>query len=130
MTQVPDAWKAVLKKPVFVHLTTLMPDGSPQASPVWVDIDGDAILVNSAQGRVKDQNMRRDPRVAVSVTDPDNPYKALMVRGKVTKISLEGAEAHIDKLAKKYLGKDTYPYRKPGEARVIYRIEPQIVSAM
>jgi PPOX class probable F420-dependent enzyme len=130
MTQLPDAWKAVLRKPVLIHLATLMPDGSPHSSPVWVDIDGDAILVNSAKGRVKDKNMRRDSRVAVSVTDPDNPYKALMVRGKVAKISEEGADDHIDKLAKKYLGKDKYPFGRPGEVRVIYRIEPQVVSTM
>lgn len=129
MTQVPEAWKAVLQKPVFVHVTTLMPDGSPHSSPVWVDLEGDTIVLNSAQGRVKDKNIRRDPRVALSVTDPDNPYKALMLRGKVTQITLEGADAHIDKMAKKYLGKDTYPFRKPGEVRVIYRVEPQVVSS-
>lgn len=129
MTQVPDAWKAVLQKPVFVHVTTLMPDGSPHSSPVWVDLEGDTILINSAQGRVKDKNMRRDPRVAISVTDPDNPYKSLMVRGKVTQITQDGADAHIDKMAKKYLGKDKYPFRQPGEVRVIYKVEPQVVSA-
>jgi len=129
MTQVPEAWKAVLQKPVFVHVTTLMPDGSPHSSPVWVDLDGDTIVLNSAQGRVKDKNIRRDPRVALSVTDPDNPYKALMLRGKVTQITPEGADAHIDKMAKKYLGKDKYPFRKPGEVRVIYRVEPQVVSS-
>jgi PPOX class probable F420-dependent enzyme len=130
MNKLSDAWKARLKKPVFVHLTTLMPDGTPQASPVWVDVDGDTIVINSAQGRVKDKNMRRDPRVALSLTDPDNPYNALMVRGKVTSISTDGADAHIDSMAKKYLGKDSYPFRKPGEVRVIYRIEPQQVSSM
>ena len=128
MKSVPDVWKAVLKKPVFVHLTTLMPDGSPQVSPVWVDVDGDAIMINSAQGRIKDKNMRRDPRVALSVTDPDNPYKALMVRGRVTTITGDGADAHIDKMAKKYLGKDKYPFRKAGEVRILYRIEPSAVN--
>jgi PPOX class probable F420-dependent enzyme len=130
MTQVPDAWKAVLKKPVFVHLATVMPDGSPHASPVWVDIDGDTIVINTAQGRVKDKNMRRDPHVAISVTDPDNSYSTLMVRGKVTKFTTDGADDHIDKMAKKYLGKDKYPFRKPGEVRVIYRIEPRVVSTV
>jgi|SRR4051812_46619577 PPOX class probable F420-dependent enzyme len=129
MKQVPETWKAVLKKPVFIHFTTLMPDGSPQTSPVWVDIDGDAVLVNTARGRVKDENVRRDPRVSFSVTDPDNPYKNLTVRGKVTKIVEEGADAHIDFLAKKYLGKDKYPFRQPNEKRVIYRIEPSAVAA-
>lgn len=129
MTQVPDDWKSVLKKPVFVHVTTLMPDGSPHSSPVWVDVEGDTIVLNSAVGRVKDKNVRRDPRVAISVTDPDNPYKALMLRGKVTQITQDGADAHIDKMAKKYLGKDKYPFRKPGEVRVIYRVEPQVISS-
>lgn len=123
MAKLSDAWKAALKKPIFVHLTTVMPDGSPQASPVWIDLDGDAILVNSAQGRVKDKNMRRDPRVALSAVDPDNPYTPLMLRGKVVEITSKGADAHIDSMAKKYLGKDTYPFRQPGEVRVLYRIE-------
>jgi PPOX class probable F420-dependent enzyme len=123
MAKLSDPWKAALKKPIFVHLTTVMPDGSPQASPVWIDLDGDAILVNSAQGRVKDKNMRRDPRVALSAVDPDNPYTPLMLRGKVVEITSKGADAHIDSMAKKYLGKDTYPFRQPGEVRVLYRIE-------
>jgi PPOX class probable F420-dependent enzyme len=128
MKQVPDEWKAVLQKPVFVHLSTLMPDGSPQASPVWVDIDGDELVINTAQGRRKDQNMKRDGRVALSVTDPDQPYKALMIRGKVSKVVTDGAEEHIDKLAKKYLGKDKYPFRKPNEKRIVYRVTPESVS--
>jgi PPOX class probable F420-dependent enzyme len=130
MKALPESWKSTLNKPVFVHLTTLMPDGSPQASPVWVDLDGDTIVVNSAQGRVKDKNMRRDPRVAISVIDPDNPYKAIMIRGRVANISTQGADEHIDRMAKKYLGKDKYPFRSPNEVRVIYRIEPQQFSAM
>jgi PPOX class probable F420-dependent enzyme len=130
MKTLPESWKATLSKPVFVHLTTLMPDGSPQATPVWVDLDGDTIVVNSAQGRVKDKNMRRDPRVAISVVDPDNPYKAITIRGRVANISTQGADEHIDRMAKKYLGKDKYPFRSPNEVRVIYRIEPQQFSAM
>jgi PPOX class probable F420-dependent enzyme len=129
MSEIPKPWLDTLKKPVFVHLTTLMPDGSPQASPVWVDLDGKDIVINSAQGRVKDKNMRRDPRVCVSVTDPDNPYKSLMVRGRVVNITTQGADAHIDSMAKKYLGKDKYPFSKPGEVRVIYRIAAESVSA-
>jgi PPOX class probable F420-dependent enzyme len=130
MSQIPQGWQATLRKPVFVHLTTLMPDGSPQSSPVWVDIDGEDLVINSAQGRVKDKNMRRDPRVSVSVTDPDNPYKALMVRGRVVNITTQGADAHIDSMAKKYLGKDKYPFGRPGDVRVLYRIAPDSVSAM
>jgi PPOX class probable F420-dependent enzyme len=130
MAKLDDAWKSVLQQPVLVHLSTLMPDGSPHSSPVWVDLDGNDIVINSAQGRVKDKNMRRDPRVALSVTDPSNPYKTLMVRGKVKDISTQGADDHIDRMAKKYLGKDKYPFRRPGEVRVIYHIEPQIVTSM
>jgi PPOX class probable F420-dependent enzyme len=128
--KIPDSHADLLEKPVFAHLATLMPDGSPQVSPVWVDRKGDAILVNSAEGRVKDKNMARDARVAISVTDPENPYRALMVRGKVTKISKDGADAHIDAMAKRYLGQDKYPFRQPGEVRVLYTIEPTSAVGM
>jgi PPOX class probable F420-dependent enzyme len=128
--KIPDSHADLLEKPVFAHLATLMPDGSPQVSPVWVDRKGDAILVNSAEGRVKDKNMARDARVAISVTDPENPYRALMVRGKVTKISKDGADAHLDAMAKRYLGQDKYPFRQPGEVRVLYTIEPTSAVGM
>jgi PPOX class probable F420-dependent enzyme len=130
MTKVPGGFKDILKKKAFAHLATRMPDGSPQVSPVWIDMDGDHILVNSAKGRIKDKNMRSDSRVALSATDPDNPYRALMIRGRVVRITEEGAEDHIDKMAKKYLGKDRYPFRSPGEARVLYYIEPIKVATM
>jgi PPOX class probable F420-dependent enzyme len=125
-----EAWKAILQQPVFVHYTTINADGSPQTSPVWVAVDGDDLIVNSAAGRVKDKNVRRDPRVALSAVDPANPYHALMVRGRVVDISTEGADAQIDALAKKYLGQDKYPFRSPGEVRVNYRIRPDKVSTM
>lgn len=130
MTALPQGLKDMLQQPVFVHLTTLMADGSPQASPVWVDVDGDEIVINSAEGRVKDKNIKRDPRVALSVTAIDNPYKAFMVRGRVVKITTEGGDAHIDKMAKKYMGVDSYPFRTPTEVRVIYRIVADRVSNM
>lgn len=125
-----EAWKAILEQPVFVHYTTINADGSPQTSPVWVAVDGDDLLVNSAAGRVKDKNVRRDPRVALSAVDPANPYHALMVRGRVVDISTEGADATIDALAKKYTGQDTYAWRKPGEVRVNYRIKVESVHTM
>lgn len=128
--KIPDAFKDILQKKAFVHLATRMSDGSPQASPVWVDMEGDYVLINSAKGRLKDSNIRADPRVALSVTDPDNPYRALMLRGKVVKITEEGAEDHIDRMAQKYLGKDRYPYRVEGEVRVIYYIELTKVATM
>ena len=130
MTQIPTSHADILDKPAFAHLSTLMADGSPQASAVWVDTDGPMIIVNSAEGRLKDRNIRRDPRVAISVTDPDNPYRSLMIRGRVAKISTEGAAAHIDQMAKKYMGVDEYPYHSPDEVRVMYYIEPVRVAAM
>ena len=92
--------------------------------------DGPLIVVNSAEGRLKDRNIRRDPRVAISVIDPDNPYRSLMIRGRVSKITNEGADAHIDKMAKKYMGVDEYPFRTADEVRVMYYIEPERVASM
>ena len=131
MTQkLSEEQRGIFSKKAFAHLATRMKDGSPQVSPVWVDTDGDYIVVNSAKGRLKDRNMRADPRVALSVTDPDDPYIAIMVRGRVAKITEEGADAHIDTMAKKYLGQDQYPYRTSDEVRVLYYIEPERVGTM
>jgi PPOX class probable F420-dependent enzyme len=123
-----EQFKDLFAKVAFANLATLMPDGSPQVTPVWVDYDGAYVRVNSAKGRVKDKNMRRDKRVALSIQDPDNPYRYLAVRGEVAEITENGADAHIDALAKKYLGKDRYPFRTPGEVRVIYKIRPERIS--
>ena len=114
----------------YVHLATLMADGSPQVSPVWVETDGDLIVVNSAAGRVKDRNIKRDSRVAVSATHPDDPFKALMIRGRVVKVTEEGAEEGIDRLARKYIGTDRYEWRRPGEVRVAYYIQPETVKTL
>jgi PPOX class probable F420-dependent enzyme len=122
--------KKLLGKKTFAHLATVMPDGSPQVSPVWVDIEGDTILVNSAEGRLKDKNVRRDQRVALSATDPENPYEAVMIRGRVVEVTKQGADEHIDRMAKKYIGKDKYPFSQPGEVRVLYRIEADKIAAM
>jgi PPOX class probable F420-dependent enzyme len=127
---IPDKFLDLFKKKAFAHLATLMPDGSPQVTPVWVDYDGRHVIVNSAKGRVKDRNMRRDPRVSVELQDPDNPYRHLSIRGRVTEITEQGADASIDQLAKKYLGMERYPNRQPGEVRVIYRIEPERAFTM
>ena len=125
-----DGVKKLFREPNFAHLATLMPDGSPQVSPVWVDLDGNRILVNTAEGRVKPRNVRTDPRVAISIHRQDNPYSAAFVRGHVVEIIHEGADELIDKLAKKYLGQDRYPYRQPEEQRVILVIEPEHVGSM
>ena len=103
---------------------TLTKDGSPQVTPVWIDFDGSLIWINTAQDRIKDQNMRRDKRVAISILDPDNSYRHVAIRGEVAEITENGADAHIDAMAKKYLGKDHYPFRSSGEVRVIYKILP------
>lgn len=120
----------LFQKKAFAHLATLMSDGRPQVTPVWCDFDGTYVRINSAKGRVKDRNMRRDPRVTLAIQDPENPYRYLEVRGRVAEITEEGADAHIDSLAKKYLGVDKYPYRQPGETRVMYKIQPERTSAM
>ena len=112
----------------FGFLATIMPDGSPHAAPVWIDRDGNMILVNTAGGRVKQRNVTRDPRVAISIADQDNPYEKVAIRGRVISQTTEGADQHIDKLAKKYIGKDKYPWRTKGERRIIMSIEPTLVS--
>ncbi|MFQ5998597.1 MAG: PPOX class F420-dependent oxidoreductase [Candidatus Bathyarchaeia archaeon] len=105
------------------HLATLMRDGSPQVTPVWVDREGDSILVNTLEGRVKPTNVRRDKRVAISIHSQDNPYQMVTFRGKVVTITNDGAEAHVDKMMKKYTGQDKYAWGKPGDKRVIIKIE-------
>lgn len=122
--------KKLFQEPNFAHLATLMPDGSPQVTPVWVELEGDRIVVNTAEGRVKPRNVRRDPRVAVSIVRQDNPYQSAFIRGRVVEVTHEGAEELIDKLAKKYIGQDRYPWRQPGEQRVVLVIEPERVATM
>jgi len=109
----------------LVYVATLMRDGSPQVTPTWVDVEGDIILVNTAEGRVKQRNLSRDPRVAISVVDHSNPYEMVTIRGRVVEQTNNGADEHLNKLAKKYLGLDEYPFRRPGEKRVILKIQPQ-----
>jgi PPOX class probable F420-dependent enzyme len=127
---IPEKFRDLLTKKAFAHLGTIMPDGSPQVTPVWFDFDGTHVRINSAKGRVKDKNMRRNGRVALAIQDPENPYRYLAVRGRVEEITETGADAHIDSLAKKYLGQDRYPHRRAGEVRVVYRIRPERVSSM
>ena len=126
--QLPEVAQKLFREPNFAHLATLMPDGSPQVTPVWVDFDGKFILVNTAEGRRKPKNVRRDPRVALDVTSHDDPYRMVTVRGRVVEVTHDGADELIDKLAKKYLGQDKYPFRAPGERRVIFKIEPESVT--
>jgi PPOX class probable F420-dependent enzyme len=128
--RIPDKFLDLFRQPAFAHLATVMPDGTPQVTPVWCDFDGTYLIVNSAKGRVKDRNMIRNPSVALSVMDPKNPYRYLAVRGKVAQITEEGADQHIDRMAKKYLNLEKYPNRRPGEVRVMYKILPEKISTM
>jgi PPOX class probable F420-dependent enzyme len=128
--KISEGIRKLLKEPNFANLATLMPDGSPQVTPVWVDFDGTHILVNTAEGRQKPRNMRRDPRVAVSVFNQQDPYTYATVRGRVVEVTHEGADQHIDRMAKKYLGRDVYPFRAPGERRVIFKIAPEHVASV
>jgi PPOX class probable F420-dependent enzyme len=126
---IPDGFKDVLtQKQAFASLATVGADGGPQVTPVWFDWDGTHLRFNSAKGRVKDQNVRRTPKVALAIVDPDNPYRYLQIKGRVAEMTETGADAHIDSLAKKYMGVDKYPYRKPGEVRVIYKVIPERVQ--
>ncbi len=128
---VPREFVDLFQKVAFGHLATLMPDGTPQVTSVYVDYDGEHILVNSAKGRQKDLNMSRNPLVAVEIPDPDNPNRYVSIRGRVVEITEEGADAHLDQLAKRYLARDTYPptWRYPGEVRRVYKIKPEHVIA-
>ena len=126
----PEFAKKLLMGKNFATVATLLADGSPSASVVWVDTDGENVIFNTAEGRVKPKSMRRDARVAVAVYDHDNPYKQAMIRGRVISMETKGADAHIDKMAKKYMGVDSYPYRKAGEQRIIVKIKPERVGLM
>jgi PPOX class probable F420-dependent enzyme len=126
---IPDSHLDLFKKKAFANLATLMPSGQPQVTPVWVDYDGHHVVINTAEGRQKDKNLQRDARVALSIMDPDNPYRYLEVRGHVAERTRNGADQHIDAMAKKYLGKDQYPFRQAGEVRVIFKVEPEHVTS-
>ena len=127
MATIPASHADLLTTPAFANLATLNPDGSPQVTPVWVDFDGSHVIVNTARGRVKAKNLAREPRVALSIADPENPYRYLGIQGRVVEMTEKGGDAHIDKMAKKYLGKDSYPFRQPGEVRLVVKIAPDKV---
>jgi PPOX class probable F420-dependent enzyme len=131
MAVIPENFRDLLEqKKAFAHLATIMRDGSPQVTPVWFDYTGGMIRVNTAKGRVKARNLREGAPVALSIMDPDNPYRYIQIRGRVTRVTEDGAVPHIDSLAKKYLGQDKYPFGQPGEIRVMYEIEPAAANAM
>ena len=130
MAGIPDKYKDLFQKKAFAHLATVGADGSPQVTPVWVDFDGTHIRFNTARGRVKDKNLRRNPKVALSIQDPDSPYRYMQVRGRVAEITEQGADAHLDALAKKYINQDKYPWRRPDEVRVTYKILPEKIHTL
>jgi PPOX class probable F420-dependent enzyme len=128
---IPEKFLPILnEKKAFAHLATVMPDGTPQVTPVWFFYQDGKFIVNTARGRIKDRNMTKNAGVALSILDPENPYSHLAVRGKIVNITEQGADANIDALAKKYMGVDKYPFRRPDEVRVIYEIEPTSVHGM
>jgi len=131
MATIPESFSDLLKqKKAFAHLATVMPDGTPQVTPVWFDYQNGVVRVNTAKGRVKARNMTQGAPVALAIMDPDNPYRYIQVRGRVRRATTEGADPHIDALAKKYLGQDKYPWRQPGQERLIVEIEPTSVQGI
>ena len=130
MALISDSHAGILDTKALLYLGTQNKDGSPQVSPVWFDTNGDIIEVNSAKGRLKDINMRARPEVSIAIVDPENPYKWVGMQGTVVEVTENGAEEHIDSLAKKYLGVDSYPNRQEGQVRVIYRIRANKVFTM
>ena len=120
--------RALIARPVLASLATLNPDGSPQITPLWIDLEGDDVVFNTAQGRKKARNLERDARVAVTVIDPDDQYNVVAFQGTVTEVATDGADAHIDALAKKYLGVDTYPMRREGEVRLRVRVRTDRIA--
>jgi PPOX class probable F420-dependent enzyme len=117
----------LLKGKNFAHVATLRPDGSVQVSPTWVEVQDGRPVLDTAEGRAWVRNLERDPRITLEVANTENPYEYVEIRGRVAERTHEGADELIDALAKKYLGQDDYPYRQPGEQRVIIRVEPEHV---
>lgn len=125
----PEVAKLIEDKNL-AFVATLMKNDSPQITPVWIDLVDGMILVNTAKGRVKQRNVSRDPRVAISIVDRNNPYNMVTIQGHVVEQTTEGADKHIDKMAKKYLGVDKYPFAMPGEERVLLKIVPKKIFQM
>jgi PPOX class probable F420-dependent enzyme len=131
MAAIPEKYLDLLQqKKAFASLATAMPDGSPQVTPVWFDYKDGVVRVNTARGRVKARNMKKGAPVALAIIDPDNPYRYLQIRGRVDRVTEEGAVSHIDALAQKYLGQQKYLNAAPGEVRLMCEIEPMSASGM
>jgi PPOX class probable F420-dependent enzyme len=130
MAMVPEGYRDLLSKKSFAHVATVGRDGAPQVTPVWIDYDGTHVRFNTARGRVKDKNLQRNPKIALSIQDPDNPYRYLQIRGRVVEVTEKGADEHIDALAKKYTGQDRYGHRRPGEVRITVKVLPEKIQSM
>lgn len=118
----PDKVRTILRDKAYGHVVTLNASGTPQVTMVWVDAEGDEVLFNTAEGRLKPKNLRRDPRIVISVQDRNDPQSCIVVQGKAT-VTEAGADDHIDALARRFLGADKYPFRRPGEKRLIVRVK-------
>jgi PPOX class probable F420-dependent enzyme len=131
MADIPAGFLDLLtEKKAFANLATIQPDGSPQVTPVWFDYTNGVVRVNTAKGRVKARNLSVGAKVALAILDPDNAYRYIQIRGAVTNQTEDGAVAHIDNLAKKYLDKDVYPWHNDKDVRVIYEITPSATQTM
>ena len=122
-----EKFSDIINKKAFAHLSTIEPNGFPHTTPVWFSMENNNFLVNTAVGRRKDRNMKQNPEVALSIQDPDNPYSYVSIQGTIIERTKNGADDHIDSLAKKYLNADKYPYRSPSEVRVVYKIKPTAI---
>lgn len=125
--ELTDAQKAVIDGKNFAHVATYFPNGTVQVTPVWVDRDGDTVRINSAEGRAKVKNLRNDARITLEINNHDNPYEYVEIRGEAAELTHDGADDHIDALAKKYLGVDSYPYRRADEQRVKIAVDAERV---
>lgn len=130
MSVIPDSHADILEKVAFANVATIGPDGAPQNNPVWFEWDGEEFRFSQTTGRQKYRNVKREPRVAISILDPENPYRYLEIRGEVVGIEDDSSNVFIDKMAKKYMGQDQYPFHQPGDHRVIVRVKPEHTTSM
>lgn len=130
MVEIPEKYKDLIEGPVVVSLATILPDGRPQVTPVWCDLQDGYLRINTAKGRRKHRDMEERPDVTVMALDPENPFRYVEIRGRVAEMTEEGADQHIDQLARTYMGVDRYPNHTDSETRIICKIEPSVVSGM
>jgi PPOX class probable F420-dependent enzyme len=130
MPAIPESHADILEKKAFAHVATVGPDGRPQNNPVWFDWDGSHLRFSQTKTRQKLKNLGREPRVAVSILDPDNPYRYLEIRGRVVDVEDDASNAFIDRMAKKYIDQDQYPWHRPGDHRVVVKVEPEHTTQM